>query len=221
MLLSDPDNWQEFGEVTPDEAAAAAQDVLYEYWDSVCETGGGDMELIGEIELDANTALIGFGNIPDTYKELELHCQLRTDRADVGDGVHVVINGIDSGTPYRYNADTFRFSDGTHSQTSSVGAPSWYLPLVATAEDTYYLQFAPLVLRLPNYSESAQRKSLAAIGHNPLSGTSVTNARMIHIMGFAEIYNQAIESVQITPDAGDYFAPGCRFRLYGLKGAAA
>lgn len=160
-----------------------------------------------QASFDTNTIL--GGNIPSSFKHLDVFVYGRSDNADTNEAVFWTFNG-DSGA--NYQVAIFTFSGG--GTTSSTGGNDTKITAgnipAATAPASY---FSHVRASIANYTDTHGFKSLVAQG-GLMRASTAANSFVIFDAGQWN-NTAAVTRITLVPQVGNFVA-GSRFTLYGL-----
>ena len=110
--------------------------------------------LIGRVELTADTRNVTFSSIPQTYDHLELTMYAKRDRASTSDSTFMYFNGDTTDANY----DWQRLLANSGGVSASQNAASAYIGQ-NTASSSAANIFATLTVTMPNYTKTDRHKS--------------------------------------------------------------
>lgn len=214
--LTRPENWEQFGALSPAEAAALAITMYEAFDDSQCvAAGGGDMEYIAE--LSGFAASYVFANLPQDFEQLILHCNLRSDRAtSQGDRIGVRLNG-DTGFNYLFGQTSINHSTGSVDGEADISEDFIEFRAGATAAGSFLNSHATSVMRLPNYRRANQWKAVTFDAYKPGNAASQWNVMLEQ--GYWNSIVTTVDEIEISPIVGSNFVAPSHVLLYGLRGA--
>ncbi len=162
------------------------------------------MKLIASTTLTSTSNVI-FNPIPQTYTDLFLILNIRTNIGSYIDDVFLTFNG--SGT----ESSTSLYRTATNSLASATAA-SLFLRGVASGSSATANTFGTAELYIPRYSNTSYTKQFFAWGGGETNDSSLTQTSM---NGYTRNSTGAISAITITcngtPVAGSYCA------LYGIS----
>jgi hypothetical protein len=149
------------------------------------------------------------GTIPQTYTDLVLHINGRTNRAAFGDDLSVRVNGVSTGGIY---GNRRLYANGSTVGTDALTGDN--LPLVgsvAAASSTASV-FGICTYYFPAYTGSLNKIM------NSKGSTGNFGAELRQTMGYwTASTSAAITSITVLPVNGTYWEQGSNFYLYGIK----
>ena len=166
-----------------------------------------DMELIGTIRLNSNTASVTFSNIPQEYKHLQLRYVVRTDRAATGDESRVRLNGDTGGNYTKHLLE----GDGSTAYSGAGTANTYATMPGAGAANSGSSIFGANVVDILDYSNSSKNKTIRGIGGMDRNGEGYVSLRSGLWLNTAAVTSVSVSAignlVQFT-----------RVSLYGIRG---
>lgn len=214
--LTRVENWEQLGDITPAEAAAAFTEMWFDFIASECAVGGA-MELIGHVTNPTSTAYLEIGSIPATYRALKAVVSLRSNTNAGYDAVLMTVNG-DNGNNYRYGSRRVQPSAGAVVDSVAVATSAMVLPRLATDSNSETGAYGHAEILFPNYADSSHQKAAIWQGSH-IGEPSITTADVFIHAGVAWWVDTSnpIASIRLTPNNGSNWIEGCHFTLYGLK----
>jgi hypothetical protein len=178
----------------------------------VASDAGGSLFEIETVELSTAATSISFSDIPQTYRDLVIVGELRSDRSgNTTDTARIRVgNGtVDSGTNYRYQTAYLShaasgFSEEGEGQTALV-----FYTSAATADAGIFGTIEARVLR---YVDTTYKRSIRGDWNTLADSTSAFSG---WVNGTWENTAAAIDVVQFTPVNGPNFIAGSYLTLYG------
>lgn len=174
-------------------------------------TAAGSWTYIISGEIVIAGSFLTIGSIPQTYDDLLVIWQARTDEA-VGnnrDEVCAQFNGDSTAGNY----DT---ADGTMNTGGSCYKDSGFV-IIGHATDSLSTgsadSFGAGVCYIPNYTSTSYKKTTQGFAH--VMGVTAAFGLQSHCIGAWNTYN-AITSIKFFPRVGTNFVPNTIFELYGL-----
>ncbi len=170
------------------------------------------MTLIAEEVLSGSVASVTFSSISQSFRNLALFCELRTDAAVELDVGRIRFNGDSAAN---YDIQTINGSSTTTSATvvRATASSSLYLSEGANSRASC---FSPNFSIIFDYANSALEKF--AIGLSSVYGDRSANTDLFaSLRTIAWRNTAAITSIAIVPSAGPNFVSGSKFQLYGIK----
>jgi hypothetical protein len=153
-------------------------------------------DLIASTTLAAASSEVVFGSLPQTYRDLVLI--LNTKLTTSSGTIRIRLNG-DSGTNY---SDVVMNGNGsTTASNSRTGQTGAFAGSVGTADTN-------TVIQIMDYSATDKHKTLLTRENEPANLVAARAARYAS--------TSAVTSVLVGNDAGQTFASGCTFNLYGV-----
>jgi hypothetical protein len=162
----------------------------------------------GAVIIDSNTIL--GGNIPQTWKHLQIVASLRTAIASSTDNVLLRFNN-DSGANYDFLGAYHQNATGAaiFSGFAVAGAGLGYAP----GSTIRAARFGAHIVEIPSYADAVREKHCASkFGFVDASATSSTGG----VIESAWRNTAAITRVQLLNSSGLAFADGSRVTLYGM-----
>jgi hypothetical protein len=149
------------------------------------------------------------GTIPQTYTDLVLQINGRTNRNNINDDLMVRINGVTTGTIY---GNRRLYVNGTSSgNDGQTGVDTPYAGSVAAGTATANA-FSICTYYFPSYSGSLNK-----VMNGKGSGTNI-GGDLSHTMAYwTANTTSAITSITVSPFNGTYWIQGSNFYLYGIK----
>lgn len=149
------------------------------------------------------------GTIPQTYTDLILHINTRSNRAALNDDIVLRINGVTTGTIY---GNRRAYVNGTGTGTDAqAGVNSPYIGTAGGGSTTANM-FGATTYYFPSYTGSLNK-----IMNSKGSSTDI-GADLSQTMGYwTAATSSPITSITIFPQNGTYWAQGSNFYLYGIK----
>lgn len=215
--LTLPENWEKFGDLTPDEAAQLALTMYNSFVDGECSSGG-DMELIASVETGSDVAYIEFTSIPGTYETIILDMLLRTNVASTFDGIVLTFNG-DTGNNYDYGGTRLQHSSSGMTASSARLTTGIIMARVAQGGNGLATNLSPSRLEIPAYARSDERRVCHVWGANVSDASAVGSLAQHMSMGLWRNNTVAITTLRLSPNGGTVIKGGSRVYLYGLKGS--
>ena len=164
--------------------------------------------LIASNTLTTTAVSVTFSSIPGTYTDLVLKYSTRaTTTGSTYQNGKLTFNGS---TASNYSRTQIRGDGSTATSARDAGAEI-SLQFDSTAADATANTFNNNEIYIPSYTVSQNKPISASIAHETNSTTAYTNA----VAGLWRVTN-AITSITLAP-AGDNFASGSSFFLYGIK----
>lgn len=151
--------------------------------------------------------------IANSYKQLQLVCYLRTDRAATEDDLGVRFNG-DTGANYDGYSVKYNGNTPTTAGAEALAATSIKLTNAVPGNNATANVFGSVTITIPNYAGTANQKALHALAGKKI-GTAAGNMHVIHGAG-AWRSTSAITRIDLLPLTGTNFKAGSRVTLYGL-----
>jgi len=162
---------------------------------------------IQTITLSSNQASISFPSIPQTYHDLTIRANLRTNRADYpADGVLVRFNGDTTAGNYT-GGRVFTYGTAKTIDTNKFG-------LYATTNSTSSSIYSNSELKINNYT-STRAKSCFSHSATPNHGGG-NGLVLLETMVWSG--TSPVSSITITPATGTAFLAGSTITLYGVGG---
>jgi hypothetical protein len=160
-------------------------------------------KLISSNVLSTSTTSISFSSIPQTYTDLVIRTNIRTDNTGSGNGFSVYLNGSTTSA-----SRTIIYGDGSTAATlRSSTAPGGLVNGTTETANT----FAGTEVYIPNYGGST---------YKPVSTLSVmeNNANFAYISAGIGLWSNtsAVTSITLTSGVGNFIATSS-FYLYGIK----
>lgn len=175
------------------------------------ETPVPGLSFIVETVLTGTAASVTFGDIPQTFRHLQLVCQARSDRATESDQVLLRFNG-DTGANYDFQFITA--NSATVSSLATRAATSIQVGL-AEAANSRAANFAPIIIFIPGYVRGgAERWILSQAG--VFGDVSADTDLFMRDYRGRWRDTDPITSITILPNVGPNFVSGSRFQLYGI-----
>ena len=214
--LTRPENWEQFGALSPAEAAALAITMYEAFDDSQCvAAGGGDMEFIAE--LSGFAASYVFANLPQDFEQLILHCNLRTDRAgQQTDRIGVRLNA-DTGFNYLFGQTQITQSSGAITGEVDINEDYIEFRAAANAVLAFVNNHVTSVMTLPNYRRNNQWKAVTLNSYRP--GNTASQWHAMLQQGYWQSIVTTVDEIEIYPIFGSNFVNFSTVSLYGLRGA--
>ena len=171
---------------------------------------GAALFLIKNTTLTVAAATVDFTNIPQSFRHLELVCQMRGDTAATNVAVGLRFNN-DSGANYDYiimaaNATAAGVGEGL-AQTQMQAFQMSGATAPANSADGFNVL-------IHNYASTIHRKAITSLNSEKLAETT-TNIYLRATAGWWRS-TAAIDRVTILPASGN-FVVGCVFSLYGRR----
>ena len=173
--------------------------------------GGGSLTHIDTVTLGSSATSISVSSIPNTYKSLLIHFQLRSDRADNLDGVTLRLGAgtVDSGNNYAYWITERDIGTATNDEQSAA-ANIWRISRFSiSAASATAGRFGHGSITIYNYASAkgaSARWDCSTFGSDPRTG-----------MGGGSWGNlsDAIDIVTLFPHSGTNFVTGSEIVVYG------
>lgn len=156
---------------------------------------------------------ITISSIPQTYKHLQLHIFVKSDRGDNLDGMTCYFNSTSASSIY---GTAGLYTEATAASLAiaggSYGNSNFSLAYIPGGNVTS--QFSSWIIDIYNYSSTTKNKSFTYLGGYSRSG-SYGN---MGVGSGAYGSTSAITSIIINPTYGGQFIAGSQFALYGIAG---
>jgi hypothetical protein len=153
-------------------------------------------DLIATTTLAASTSEVVFGALPSTYRDLVL--VLNTKLTSSAGTIRIRLNG-DSGANY---SDVVMNGNGSATASNSrTGQTGAFAGSIGTSDTN-------TIVQIMDYSATNKHKTLLTRENEPANLVAARAARYAS--------TSAITSVLVGNDAGQSFASGCTFNLYGV-----
>ena len=173
LELTNPENWEQFGDQTPEQYAALADNMVMAFFEGLCVLpGDSHMELIAQYPLQtATVSEVSLVDIPDTFQHLLLFIRGRSDRADVQDGVQMTFqaDGLDK---FSYSYLLIRPDDLNISGASALDQAACLLPTFAGANLSLELLGYNLVW-IYDYANTVHQKAIVSAGIRYEGGAAI------------------------------------------------
>lgn len=173
-----------------------------------------DMELIGTIRLNSNTASVTFSGIPQEYKHLQLRCIARGNYSggNFNDNFLVRFNG-DTGTNYTRHA--IAVNGGSLSSWGVANTSYAYIGAIPNTNTTLSSVFGGSIVDILDYSNGSKNKTVRTLNGFDTNGQA--NERLCLESGVWRS-TAAVTSILLTTDNGASMIANSKFALYGIRG---
>lgn len=149
------------------------------------------------------------GTIPQTYTDLIMHINGRTNRSAVGDDLSVSINGVTTGSIY---GNRRGYVNGTTVGTDALTGTNTPLIGSVSAGTATASAFGICTYYFPAYSGGLNKIM------NSKGSSANFGAELRETMGFwTAATTSAITSITVSPVNGTYWIQGSNIYLYGIK----
>ncbi len=179
-------------------------------------TDKGTTVLIEDIELSASASEIVFSNIPQTYDDLYLLIEMRTDKSATADAIHIVFNN-DTGSNYSTDV-VWIYGNGSIGGSETINA-AYLRNLWACAANSPTGDFATYTMRIHSYNSTAKNKNGQSRGQQRTTNNAGNNYLYDATFSWHPSTPTPITSIKFTSEAGANFVAGTRITLYGIKRA--
>lgn len=216
--LTEAYNWEyidTLSELTPDQYAALAQTMFDGL--APCGGGGGDMELIADVELASDVGYVEFTDIPQTFAGLQMHSELQSNSTDPFDTLVMTLNS-DTGANYSQGSSRIQHSSSSHLANAVLNNTyiAWPRLVATTAAGT--LVMSSQKIDLPNYATPDRYKIVRITGINLVDDNQTSDYHTLIGMGRWNNSAAGISTIRLSPADGTVFKALSRVRLYGLNG---
>lgn len=150
-----------------------------------------------------NTASVTFASIPNTYRDLVLIANARTDRSEATDIYKITLNS--SGTGY---SRVVMFGTGSTQGSYSDAALNEIRPFALTGATAASNTFGFLKMQIMDYSATDKHKTI--LNNEDATGSEVAAS------AYRWANTSAVTSIQIDQLFGTNFVSGSTFALYGI-----
>lgn len=200
-------NWEQEGDLTPDEAAALAFEMFLTYENQPCE--GGSMQHVQTLEGTAGSFV--FEEIPQDGRDLIVEFEARSNNGGVSDAISVLISEVTS--------SNYRWGYEYHTLESGVAVTDWNV-----GDD--HIEFANAVvgagalsdtynhgrLEFLNYQDGVGRKTVKFENWNPRNAAGANYPNVQHGLGMLDLPSTDVTSIEIEPVNGTLLTG--KFSLY-------
>ena len=167
-------------------------------------------QLIESQVLGSAAASVTFSSIPATYTDLVIRMSVRSDRANVADGLFLTFN---SDTASVYSATSLYVNNSTTVLSGIAnGTPSGTYYYYTNGANATSNTFSNTELYIPSYTASQNKPLL-------LTSMAEGNTTNFSMGANAGLWRNiaAMTSINIVSFAGANFVSGSSFYLYGIK----
>jgi len=170
----------------------------------------GMTEIVGYTELSTSTSFISIPSIPNTYDHLQLWVKLRSNNANISDGLLMVFNGV---TSNYYTLNTRISHNATLGSNEYLNTQPGFLMVGSVTGDTAPASlYSFLTIDIFKYSSSTQYKIIKMNGTR-LSGNTTGTIFALTANGYWA-QNNVITSISLSPNVGTAWLSGSAYSLY-------
>jgi hypothetical protein len=152
-----------------------------------------------------DSSFVGFSNIPQTYKHLQLRVSATSTGGSIGNALIMRVNDSSSAN---YSGHKMWGTGGSNTQQGFDAGTSWNLTGSQSARGTLYPY--GLIFDFPNYSNTSNYKSVHAMG----GGINTTNGEVVIFSG---LFHSTLAITALSLLNVNYTA-NATFSLYGIAG---
>jgi hypothetical protein len=171
--------------------------------------------------LSTSTPSVTFSSIPQTYTDLVLVINARTDRNDQSNRPTDLIKVTYNGSNASNYSDTILGNNSTNSPFSYRESNQGFMAVGAVpGAQSNAGEFGTNIFHVQSYSNTTTYKTLLARGGNPTSvgsGNYYMGAATGLWRGATGSSKEAITSITLAPYVGSNFVSGSTFSIYGIR----
>ena len=204
MELARPENWEQFGDQTPEQYAELANKMVLAFFEGQCFLAeGDDMELIAQYPLQtATVSQVSLTGIPDTFDHLLMFIRGRSDFDAVQDGIELSFqfDGLDK---FSYAYLLIRPDDINISSDSALNVDNCLLPTFAGEQLPLDLLGYNLVW-IYDYASTVHQKSIVSAGIRYEGGAAIGFEKS-DAYCYWDRPSWKVEEINIVPSVGANF----------------
>lgn len=182
-------------------------------------TPASDFVLLGRATASTSVSSLIVSGLDQSWTNLEIWIQCRTDRGAINDAVIATFNGVGSGVQNMW-ANNEANGNGSIYAARGTSTTSWnmFAGEIPGGSGSTAGVFGFTILTLFDYSSTTKRKSAYFLGGNNQNQTAgATGAANYtwHTIGWDT--TAAVSSIVLTPSTGPNFVAGSIVSVYGAK----
>jgi len=217
LELAEAYNWEyidTLSELTAEQYAAFGL-TMYE---SIAPcSGGGDMELIADVEVGGDVGYIEITNIPQSYAHLRVEAVLQSNGTGVYDGLAMQFNG-DTGANYDYGSIRTRTASGSRQLDADRDQTQMAFARVLGTNTGGTLLMGMQSILINNYADSSRHRIVRCFAGNFENNSADDDTAVIEAVGKWNNVTEGIDAIKFMPNGGTVIKGSSRLSLYGLNG---